>query len=171
MGNNIYIMSVKKYKEILIQRKHYEQRIEQLETDLKEVLSFYENLYKENEVLKQKLNVDNQVVAEPYKTVLNDREVLRTAEVSYKKRISQLDEELKLKTKENASIKLEIKELKLENKKLYDDIKRLVGQLSDKNATNQTVNVETNDKYWENKPYKSEVRWLMEKKLKTKQHK
>lgn len=168
VGNNIYITSVKKYKEILFQRKHYEQRIEQLETDLKEVLAFYENLYKENDILKQKLNVDDQIVAEPYKTVLNDRDVLRTAEASYKKRISQLEKELKIKIKENNAFRLEIKQLKLENKKLYEDIKRLVGQLSESDPDLGTETIQ-NEIYWENKPNKSEVHWLMKKKLKSRE--
>ena len=168
VGNTVYITSVKKYKEMLFQRKHYEQRIEQLETDLKEVLAFYENLYKENEILKQKLNVDDQIVAEPYKTVLNDRDVLRTAEASYKKRISQLEKELKIKVKENNAFKLEIKQLKLENKKLYEDIKRLVGQLSESNPDKGTETIQ-NEIYWENKPNKSEVHWLMNKKLKSRE--
>ena len=164
VGNNIYITSVKKYKEMLFQRKHYVQRIEHLEADLKEVLALYEKLYKENETLKQKLNMHDQIVAESYKTVLNDRNILRAAEASYKKRISQLETDLKFKTKENSAIKEEIKHLKAENRRLYEDIKRLVGQLSASN-TDQDIEINPNETFWENKPNKNEAQWLMKKKL------
>ena len=61
-------------------RQRHELTIETLKADLNEVLQYYEMLTKENELLKGKLNVDEQLVAEPYKTDLNDRDVLRTTE-------------------------------------------------------------------------------------------
>ena len=54
-------------------RQRHELTIETLKADLNEVLQYYEMLTKEDELLKGKLNVDEQLVAEPYKTVLNDR--------------------------------------------------------------------------------------------------
>lgn len=165
VGNNIYISSVKKHKEMLHKQKHYEQRIEQLEADLKEVLQFYENIYKENENLKQKLNMDDQIVAEPYKTVLNDRDVLRNAESSYKKRIAQLQKEIKLKDKENDRLKEEIKQLKAENSKLYENIKRLIAQITEREKEDEEATQD--DTFWEMKPNKSEVKWLLRKKIET----
>lgn len=166
VGNNIYISSVKKHKEMLYKQKRYQERIEQLEADLKEVLQFYENVYKENESLKQKLNMDDQLVAEPYKTVLNDRAILRNAESSYKKRIAQLQNEIKNRDKENDRLKEEIKQLKAENSKLYENIKRLIAQITEREKQEDEEAIQ-DDTFWEKKPNKSEVNWLLKKNLET----
>lgn len=167
VGNNIYITSVSKHKEMLFQRKRYELRIQQLEADLKEVLQFYENLYKENEILKEKLNTDEQLVAEPYNVIFNDRNILRTAEASYKKHIAQLQKDLKIKNKENDSLREEVKRLRAENSKLYDEIENLLAELSagDEEQEEEKKHDKT---FWEHKPYKSELKWLMKKKLEAK---
>ena len=147
-GNDIWITSKSKYDEMVFLRQRHELRIETLEADLKEVLQYYEMLYKENEILKEKLNVDEQLVAEPYKTVLNDRGVLRTAEFTYKKRIAQLQRELKEKSKG-------IYELKEDNRRLKMKLPNI--------EKDKEKEAKYNRMFWENRDLKTENHSLIKK--------
>ena len=147
-GNDIWITTKSKYEEMVFLRQRHELRIENLEADLKEVLQFYEMLYKENETLKEKLNADEQLVAESYKTVLNDRGVLRTAEFTYKKRIAQLQNELKKKSKE-------IQEFKAENMRMKTKLPNIEKE-KEKEA-------KYNRMFWENRDLKTENHSLIKK--------
>ena len=147
-ANDIWITTKSKYDEMVFLRQRHELRIEGLEADLKEVLQFYEMLYKENEILKEKLNVDEQLVAEPYKTVLNDRGVLRTAEFTYKKRIAQLQNELKKKNGE-------IQEIKEDNMRLKSKLPNIEKE-KEKEA-------KYNRMFWENRDLKTENHSLIKK--------
>ena len=149
-GNDIWITSKSKYDEMVYLKQRHELRIESLEADLKEVLQYYELLYKENELLKDKLNMDEQLVAESYKTVYNDRGVLRSAEFMYKKRIAQLQKQIKDADKENNDLKEEIKRTKAKLPRI-DNLKE-----KEKEA-------KYNRMFWENRNLKTENHSLLKK--------
>ena len=149
-GNDIWITSKSKYDEMVYLKQRHELRIQSLEADLKEVLEFYEMLYKENEVLKEKLNLDEQLIAEPYKTVYNDRGVLRSAEFMYKKRIAQLQKQVKDMEKENSEHNEEIKRLKAKLPKIDD-------------AKEKEKEAKYNKMFWENRNLKTENHSLIRK--------
>lgn len=147
-GNDLWITSKSKYDEMVFLKQRHELRIESLEADLQEVLQYYEHLYKENEILKDKLNMDEQIVAEPYKVVYNDRGVLRTAEFTYRKRIAQFQKELKETERENHDLKDEIKRLKA---KLPN-----IDKQKEKEAKYNRI-------FWENRTLKTENHGLIKK--------
>lgn len=147
-NNDLWITSKSKYDEMVFLKQRHELRIESLEADLKEVLQYYEMLYKENEILKDKLNMDDQIVAEPYKTVYNDRGVLRTAEFTYRKRINQLQKEMKELEKENHDLKEEIKQLKMKLPNIEKEKQK---------------DAKYNKMFWENRTLKTENHGLIKK--------
>lgn len=147
-GNDLWITSKSKYDEMVFLKQRHELRIKSLEADLQEVLQYYEMLYKENENLKEKLNLDEQLVAEPYKTIYNDRGVLRTAEFTYRKRIAQLEKEVKDSQKETIDLKEEIKLLKTKLPNMDKEREK---------------DAKYNKTFWENRNLKTENHGLIKK--------
>lgn len=147
-GNDLWITSKSKYDEMVFLKQRHELRIKSLEADLQEVLQYYEMLYKENENLKEKLNLDEQLVAEPYKTIYNDRGVLRTAEFTYRKRIAQLEKEVKDSQKETTDLKEEIKLLKTKLPNMDKEREK---------------DAKYNKTFWENRNLKTENHGLIKK--------
>lgn len=70
-------------------------RITELEEEITKIVSEFETLYADNEKLRKKLDTGSKPLLEPYSRVFEDRDMLREAELGYKKRISKLEHELR----------------------------------------------------------------------------
>ncbi|WAQ95455.1 hypothetical protein MAR_028145 [Mya arenaria] len=98
----------------------YSRRIKQLEEENAKVLLDYESVYKENNILREKLDKGDDNHVESYQRVCDDRQILREAETAYKRRINQLEQDAKEMLKNFESLYSENKVLRDKSKKLED---------------------------------------------------
>lgn len=98
----------------------YRRRAEQLEEENARILLDYDSIYKENNILRDKLDRGEDTHIESYQRVYDDRKILREAETAYKRRINQLEHDAKEMLKNFESLYTENKVLRDKASKLED---------------------------------------------------
>lgn len=108
----------------------YRRRIQQLEEDHSRILLDYDGLYKENNILRDKLDKGDDKHVESYQRIYDDRKILREAETAYKRRINQLESDAKDMLKNFESLYSENKVLREKARKLEDRL-NVIDRLDD----------------------------------------
>ncbi|KAL4240654.1 hypothetical protein ACF0H5_001445 [Mactra antiquata] len=126
-AGGLIIRTTKPYETVVAERdallesdKVYRKRIKQLEEENANVLLDYESVYKENNILRDKIDKGDDNRVESYQRVYADRQILREAETAYKRRITQLEHDAKGMLKNFESLYSENKVLRDKAKTLND---------------------------------------------------
>lgn len=130
LGGGVVVRTTKSYEVVIAERdallesdKVYRKRIKQLEEENAQILLDYEGVYKENNILRDKLDKGDDNHIESYQRVYADRQILREAETAYKRRITQLEQDAK-------EMLTNFESLYSENKVLRDKAKKLEERLN-----------------------------------------
>jgi chromosome segregation ATPase len=130
LGGGVVIQTSKSYEAVIAERDAllesdsvYRKRIKQLEEENAQILLDYEGIYKENNILRDKLDKGDDNHVESYQRVFADRQILREAETAYKRRITQLEQDAK-------EMLTNFETLYGENKVLRDKAKKLEERLN-----------------------------------------
>ena len=124
------VTTTKPYEVLLAERdalletdRVYRKRIQELEGENMQMLTDYDSIYKENQLLREKLERGDDTHIESYQRIYADRQILREAETAYKKRIAQLE----LQSKEMLT---NFESLNAENRLLRDKSRKLEDKLN-----------------------------------------
>ncbi|KAH3861345.1 myosin-11-like [Dreissena polymorpha] len=124
---SLTIKTAKSYEALIAERDAllesdgaYRRRINQLEDENTKILLDYEGVYKENNILREKLDKGDDSHIESYQRVYDDRQILREAETAYKRRINQLEHDAKEMLTNFESLYSENKVLRDKSRKLED---------------------------------------------------
>ena len=101
----------------------YKRRIQQLEEENTQILLDYDGMYKENNILRDKLDKGEDNHVESYQRIHDDRKVMRETETAYKRRINQLESD-------TTDMLKNFESLYTENKVLRDKANKLEERLN-----------------------------------------
>ena len=87
-------------------------RIKQLEAEVSELQQSFESANRENQLLRAKLNSEDQIVIEPYQRIYEDRQILRDSESGYKSIITGLESQLRDLQKAHVKVQKELSSYK-----------------------------------------------------------
>ena len=139
----VTIKTTKPYEVILAERDSlletdhvYRKRLKELEAENIQMLTDYDSIYKENQMLREKLERGDETHIESYQRIYADRQILREAETAYKKRISQLESQAKEMLTNFESLHAENRLLRDKSRKLEDKL-NAIDRLDDVKKMNE----------------------------------
>ena len=115
-------------------------RDEELEAEIVKVVTEFDVLSAENERLRQQLDISSKPRSETYSRVFEDRDILREAEVVYKRRITRLEQELIESNERNEKLADELKSSKEKFQKLKEQNNK--GAITKLNSEKKTLETE-----------------------------
>lgn len=124
-------------RDALLETDHaYRKRLKELEEENMQILTDYDSIYKENQMLREKLERGDETHIESYQRIYADRQILREAETAYKKRIAQLELQAKEMLTSFESLHSENRLLRDKSRKLEDKL-NAVDRLDDVKKMNE----------------------------------
>ena len=139
----VTVKTTKPYEVILAERDalletdhSYRKRLQELEAENIQMLTDYDSIYKENQLLREKLERGDETHIESYQRIYADRQILREAETAYKKRISQLEIQAKEMLTNFESLHAENRILRDKGRKLEDKL-NAIDKLDDVKKMNE----------------------------------
>ena len=142
-AGGVTVKTTKPYEVILAERdalletdRSYRKRLQELEAENIQMLTDYDSIYKENQLLREKLERGDDTHIESYQRIYADRQILREAETAYKKRIAQLELQAKEMLTNFESLNAENRILRDKSRKLEDKL-NAIDRLDDVKKMNE----------------------------------